>query len=82
MKAKRKCYTFNNVSVSINAVSAEAAYDALCNEVLGRHMKGNNPTVADFETRTYTELNANAYQGQTTYPTSILFPRPGSGREK
>lgn len=78
---KNNLYTFNNVTISINAKSAEAAYDILCNTVLGKHTGGVNPKVADFETSTYTELDPNAYLGEAKNPTSILFPRPGSGRE-
>jgi len=72
-RKKKKLFNFHEVRICVSAVSAEDAYDQLCNMLRSS---------ADFTTRTYAQWDGKGYTNARDWrSTSELFPRPGSPRE-
>lgn len=70
---KKKLFNFHEVTICVSAVSAEDAYDQLCNMLRSS---------ADFSTRTYAQLDDKGYTNARGWrSTSELYPKPGSPRE-
>ena len=72
-RKKKKLFNFHGVTICVSAVSAENAYDQLCNMLRSS---------ADFTTRTYAQLDENGDTNARGWrSTSELYPMPGSPRE-
>lgn len=72
-RKKKKLFNFHEVTICVSAVSAEDAYDQLCNMLRSS---------ADFTTRTYAQLDENGCTNTRGWrSTSELYPRPRSPRE-